>query len=199
MNALQLPPFRIVLRHPAMRAALALLVVGPVWVAWLGKEADAPIRLRVLGLGVVVAAALAWDDRVHALTSSTPVGLPAVRRGRALVVGLVLAAAFSLGLLAVPAGVAIPVGALVLQTCALVALLAAQVAWFGRDGDPVLALPAPALLLSLVMLNRLPHQVALLRADPLGSDWSAERTRWIVLLAVAALTVVRLDRDPAAR
>jgi hypothetical protein len=195
----QLPPARTALRHPAVRAALVILVVGPPWVAWLGKAGDAPIRLRVLGLAVVVAAALAWDDRVHALTASTPVGLPAVRRGRIALVLALVAVAFGLGCLAVPDGVPLPASALVLQTGTLVALLMALVAWFGRSGESVLVLPAPVLLLSLIFLNRLPHNVGLLQADPLGDAWAAERTRWFVLLAVAALAVVRLGRDPAAR
>lgn len=199
MRLVQLPPLRPGLRHPAVRAALLLLLIGPPWVAWLGKADDAPIRVRVLGLAVVVAAAQARDDRVHALTESTPVGLPAVRRGRAALVLAVLAVAFGLGCLAVPDGVPVPVGALVLQTAALVALLMALVGWFGRDGEPVLVLPVPALLISLLALSQLPHQIGMLRADPMGQAWPAERTRWVVLLVVAALAVVRLGRDPAAR
>jgi hypothetical protein len=182
-----------------MRGALLLLVAGPIFVAVLGEAEDAPIRLRLVGLAAVVAAALTWDDRIHALTASTPVGLPAVRRGRGLLVMTVIAVAFSLSWLAVPAGVTVPVAALALQTVALVALLLALVGWFGRDGEPVLALPAPALLLVLVALNRLPHQVALLRADPSDNAWPAERNRWLVLLAVAAAVALRLGRDPASR
>jgi hypothetical protein len=199
VTVLQVPPLRTALRHPAVRVALVLLVIGPVWVAWLGKADDAPVRLRVLGLAVVMAAALAWDDRVHAVTASTPVGLPAVRRGRAALVLAALAGSFGLGCLAVPAGVQVPVGALVLQTSALIALLLAVIAWAGRDGDPVLALPAPALLVMLIVLNRLPHQVALLRADPSSSAWPAERSRWWVLLVLAAVALWGLGRDPAAR
>lgn len=182
-----------------MRMTLVLLVSGPVFVAWGGKAAAAPIRLRLLGLAIVVASGLAWDDRVHALTSSTPVGLPAVRRGRAVVVISVLAIAFCLGVLSVPGGVHVQVRALVLQTSTLAALVLALVGWFGRDGDPVLVLPAPALLLSLVVLNRLPHQVALLRSEPGSSGWPAERARWLVLLVLASVLVLRLTRDPAAR
>ncbi|MDP9181390.1 MAG: hypothetical protein M3P04_01275 [Actinomycetota bacterium] len=199
MTVLQLPPPRPALRHPAVRAAVLVLLVGPVWVAWLGKADDAPVRLRVLGLAVVMAAALAWDDREHALTASTPVGLPAVRRGRIALVLVVLALAFGLGCLAVPDGLPLPAGALVLQTGALVAVLMALMGWFGRAGESVLVLPAPALLLTLLVLTRLPHQIGMLRADPMGDAWAAERTRWVVLLVVAALTVVRLGRDPAAR
>ncbi len=199
MTALQFPPVRLALRHPAVRAALLLLLAGPPWVAWLGKEADAPIRLRLLGLAIVGAAALAWDDRVHALTASTPVGLPAVRRGRVVVVGVLLTAAFGLGLLAVPEGVAPPTEALVLQTCALTALLYAVVAWVGRDGSSVLAVPLPALLLSLAVLFRMPKPLTFLQALPGTSAWPAERARWIVLMLVTAAVATVLSRDPAAR
>lgn len=199
MTAVQLPPGRIALRHPAIRAALVLLVMAPVFVAWLGERDSAPVRLRAVGFAVVVATALAWDDRVHALTAATPVGLPAVRRGRGLLVMALLSAAFVLSCLAVPPGVPVPVAALVLQTGTLVAVLLAVVGWVGRDGDPVLVLPAPVLLLVLVVLSRLPHQVAMLRAEPGAGAWPAERNRWLVLLVVAALAVVWLSRDPASR
>ena len=111
----------------------------------------------------------------------------------------VLAVAFALSWLAVPGGVDVPVAALALQTCALVAVLLAVVGWVGRDGDPVLVVPLPALLLVLAVLYRLPHQVALLRSQPGESAWPAERNRWLVLLVVAAAFALRLSRDPAAR
>ena len=80
MTAVQLPPPRLALRLPSVRGALVLLALGPAFVAWWGKDVDAPVRLRVLGLAVVVVASWAWDDRVHALTAASPVGLPAVSR-----------------------------------------------------------------------------------------------------------------------
>lgn len=199
MTVLQLPPVRTALRHPSVRALLVLAVAGPVWVAWLGKDADAVIRLRVLGMALVVAAAMSWDDRVHALTASSPVGLPAVRRGRTLVVAVLVVAGFGLGCLAVPDGLRLPVGALALQSAALGALLLALVAWFGRDGEPVLVVPLPALLVSLAVLIKLPSPFTFLHADPGSTAWPAERVRWLALLALALAVAALLGRDPAAR
>jgi hypothetical protein len=187
------------LRLPAVRAALLLVALGPVFVAWLGKHDDAPVRVRVLGLAVVVVAGYAWDDRVHALTSASPVGLPAVRRGRGLVVGALLCLAFALGVAAVPSDVDVPVRALVLQACALALLMLAVIGAVGRYGDPVLALPVPLLIAMLVVLTRLPASIALLRATPGAPGWPAERTRWVVLLAVSAAVLSWWARDPAAR
>lgn len=199
MRLLWLPPARIALRHPALRTALLLLLAGPLFVSGPGRDADAPMRLRALGLGLVVAAALAWDDRVHALTAATPVGLPAVRRGRLALVAVPITVTFALGCQALPQGVSVPVAALALQLAALTALVLAVVAWFGRDGDPVLALATPAVLVTVLLLPRLPHRVALLVADPSGPGWPAERTRWLVLLVLALGILALLDRDQAAR
>ena len=198
MSAVQLPSPRQALRHPSVRAALLLVVAGPVWVAWLGERADAPVRLRVLGLGLAVAAAFVWDDRVHSLTAPTPVGLPAVRRGRALVVAPLLVLAFVLGVCAVPSEVSFPVRPVALQTCAIAALLLAVVGWVGRDGDAVLAVPVPAVMVLVALLYRLPQPVTMLHADPLSAAWPAERARWFVLLVVAAGVVAWWARDPAA-
>ena len=198
MTALLLPSPRLLLRHPAARAVLVLLVLGPAVVAWWGKDSEAPLRLRVLGFLLAAAVALAWDDRSHALTAPTAVGLPAVRRGRLLAIGLLAALAFVLGCLAVPDPADARGAALGLQAAAITGLLLAVAGWFGRDGDSVLTVPFPALLLSLAVLNRLPHQVALLRADPASTAWAAERTRWWLLLALCLPLVVHLQRDPAA-
>jgi hypothetical protein len=199
VTVVQLPPPRLALRLPAVRVALLLVALGPVFVGWLGKHDDAPVRLRVLGLAVVVAVSYAWDDRVHAMTAGSPVGLPAVRRGRFLVVVLLLGLAFGLGAAAVPASLDVPVRALVLQTCALSLLLLTVIGAVGRYGDPVLALPIPVLLVLLVVLNRLPSSIALLHATPGEPGWPAERTRWVVLLLVSAAFTAWWARDPAAR
>lgn len=199
MTVALLPSPRIALRHPSLRAAIVLLVLGPPWVAWLGTAADAPIRFRVLTCAIAVVAAFVWDDRIHALTASTPTGLPAVRRGRALVVGLLLVVTYVLGWLAVPPGMHVPVAALVLQTGALVVVLAAVVGWIGRDGEPILALPVPVVLITLGVLFKLPAPLTFLRADPGTPGWPAERARWFILLAVVAVIVLWLQRDPASR
>lgn len=197
MTAVLLPPPRVAARHPAVRAAVLLLLAGPPSVAWWGEPESGPLRLRVLGLLLAAVVALAWDDRAHLLTASTPVGLPAVRRGRVLAVGGLAAAAFAVGCAVVPREA--PVAALALQSGALSALLLAVVGWFGRDGDPVLALPLPALLISLLVLSRLPDRVGVLHADPGSPGWPDERLRWWVLLVAGVLVTLRLHRDPATR
>jgi hypothetical protein len=199
MSLLQLPPPRVALRHPSVRLALALLVVGPVWVAWLGKDADAAIRLRVLGVALGVALATSWDDRVHALSAASPVGLPAVRRGRALLVLALVTAAFALGFVGLPEGLIAHPAALALQSAALGALLVAVVAWFGRDGEPVLVVPLPAALVSLAVLVKLPRPLTFLHADPGSAGWPDERARWVGLLVLALLAAAVLGRDAAAR
>ena len=197
MTAVLLPPPQVAARHPAVRVAVLLLLAGPPAVAWWGDPESGPLRLRVLGLLLAAVVALAWDDRAHLLTASTPVGLPAVRRGRVLVVAGLGAAAFAAGCVVVPREA--PVAALSLQSGALAALLLAVVGWFGRDGDPVLVVPAPALLLSLLVVSRLPEEVGLLRAEPGTPGWPDERLRWWVLLGAAGLVALRLHRDPATR
>jgi hypothetical protein len=199
VTALQLPPLRAALRHPSERALVVLSLVGPAWVAWLGKDDDGVIRLRVLGMALVVAAAMSWDDRVHALTAAAPVGLPAVRRGRVLVAGLLALVGFGAGCLAAPGAEPLHVPALALQSVALGALLMALVAWFGRDGEPVLVVPLPALLLSLGVLVKLPKPLTFLHAAPGSPAWPDERLRWLGLLVTAVLAVAVLGRDPAAR
>lgn len=199
MTLLKPPPWRIALRHPSVRAGLLLALLAPVWVGVIGTDADAGIRLRVLGFVLAAVAALSWDDRGHALCASTPVGLPAVRRGRGLVVVVLLAVAFVLGWLAVPASVEVPVAVVVLQSVAMAGVLLALVAWFGRDGDPVLVVPLPALLVSLAVLVKLPSPFTFLQAQPGDAGWPAERARWLALLALALLAATWLGRDPAAR
>ena len=197
MTAVLLPRPTLAMRHPAVRAVLVLLLAGPATVAWWGKDTDAPLRLRLLGFLLAAVVALSWDDRAHVLTASTPVGIRAVRRGRALVVTTGAVLAFGLGWLAVPGHVA--GRAIALQAATVAVVLLVVVGWFGRDGEPVLVLPFPSLLLTLAVLNRLPHQIALLRTDPSAPEWVDERTRWWVLLGLSALVVLRLERDPAAR
>lgn len=197
MTAVLLPPPHVAVRHPAVRAAALLLVAGPASVAWWGEAESGPLRLRLLGFLLAAVVALAWDDRAHVLTASTPVGLPAVRRGRVLLVSALAVLGFAVGALVVPGEA--QVAATALQSGALAALLLAVIGWFGREGDPVLVLPLPALAISLLVLSRLPAGVGMLRADPSSPGWPDERLRWWVLLVVAVLVALRLHRDPAGR
>jgi hypothetical protein len=197
VTAVLLPPVRAAARHPGVRLASVLLLGAPLFVAYAGPRDEASVRLRFIGLLVAACAALVWDDRCHDITAPTPVGLPAVRRGRALVIATLLTGAWALACIAVPTPA--PLAAVTLQLLAMTALLLAIVGWLSRNGDSVLAVPFPAVLILVAVLNRLPHQVALLRSQPGDPAWAAERLRWWVLLAASAAVVWVLQRDPASR
>ena len=138
--------------------------------------------------------ALLWDDRCAVLTEPTPVGLPAVRRGRALVLVALLLSAWGLSCLAAR-DYSLPWRALNLQTAGMALVVAAVVGWWARDrrGEPLLALPVPVLLLTVAAMSRLPQSLSLLSGQP------GEQTRWLVLVASCLLLLARLDRDPARR
>lgn len=195
MTLVLLPPWRVASRSPAVRLAVVLVLSCPLYVAWLGKADAAPTRLRVVGFLLGVALAMVWDDRCAVVTAPTPVGLPAVRRGRAAVVLALLASAWVLSAFA--AGGGDHLAAITLQSAAVAALLTAVVGWLARDraGEPVAALPVPVLLGLLLLFQLLPARAALLRATPGTPEWGAERTRWLVLLAVSAMVVAGLDRE----
>lgn len=201
MTGVLLPPAGAALRLPAVRAALVLLVVAPSFVAWW-PTGPAGAHLRVAGMVLAAAVALAWEDRCAVLTAATPTGLPAVRRGRAVVVCGLLGLAWLLCCLAAELTAdeaAVPYAAVSLQSAAVAATVVAVIAaWArGREGEPVLALPGPVLLLVLAALFRLPRRVSLLHATPGDEGWPAERTRWWLLLGLAMLVVMRAGRDPA--
>lgn len=161
---------------------------------------EAPLRLRVAGMVLAAGLAMVWDDRCAVVTAATPVGLPAVRRGRLAVVLALLALAWLLSRAAV-GGQRIAFAAITFQTVAMAAVLLALVGWFarGRDDEPLLALPVPALLLTGAIIGQLPRGVSLLHSPPGGAGWPVERTRWLVLLLVSIVVVGRFDRDPAKR
>ena len=195
-----LPPVRVAVRLPAVRTATALVVVAPAIVAWVGEAGQEPTRLRVVGMLLAAAAAMVWDDRSAVLTSPTPVGLPAVRHGRALVVLALLLIAWGASCLAAR-GHDVPYGAVSLQSGVTGVLLVALVGWLSRDreGEQLLALPVPVLLVVVLVMSRLPRPVSLLSQQPGEVGWPGERPRWLVLLALSLALVLRLDRDPAAR
>lgn len=201
MTRLLLPPWRVAVSLPGLRVAVLLAVVGPVFVVWAGKESDTGLRLLLAGLAAGVALALVWDDRCAPLTAATPVGLPSVRVGR----GAVLLAALVAGwaACAVVADRAVPttpVAAIAIPVVAMAALLVAAVGLIarGRDGEPVSAYPVPVLLLVVLLLSRLPARWTLL-VPPAASAWPQARHRWLVLLALSAVTALWLARDSASR
>ncbi len=195
-----LPPVRVAVRLPAVRTAAALVVIAPAVVAWVGEAGQEPARLRVVGMLLAAAAAMVWDDRSASLTAPTPVGLPAVRHGRALVVVTLLLVAWCLACLAAR-GHDVPYGPVSLQSGVLAVLLVALVGWLSRDreGEQLLALPVPVLLVLVVVMFRLPPRFALLTQRPGEVGWPDERARWLVLLGLSLALLFRLDRDPAAR
>ena len=199
MKGLQLPSLRMAVRTPAVRTAAVLVVAAPVYVAWLGKDSAAPTRLRVVGFVLGAVLAMAWEDRGAAVTAATPVGLPAVRHGRAAVVLLLLGSAWVLS--ALVSGGGSHLLAVTLQSGTVAVLLVAIVGWLARDreGESVAALPVPVLFGLLVVIQLLPERVALMRSAPGTETWGPERTRWWVLLGVSLEVVALLDRDPYRR
>lgn len=184
-----LPPVRVALHLPAVRTAAVLVVLAPVIVAWVGEDGQQPGRLRFVGMLLAAAAAMVWDDRCATLTAPTPVGLPAVRHGRAFMVFGLLMLAWALSCLAAR-GHDVPYAVVCLQSGVMAVLLVGLVGWLSRDGEQSLTLPVPVLLVTVVAMSRLPERFALLTEQP-------DRSRWLVLLAVSVLLVLRMDRDPA--
>lgn len=199
MSAVLAPPRRLAVRLPAVRAALACVLLLPAAVAWAGADHNAGLRLRLAGAGVAVLLTLAWDDRSATLTAATPVGLPAVQRGRAMLLVTLLAGAW---LLAAAAAVrstdVVPVGPLGLEALAVSTLLLAAAGALarGREGESVAAYAVPGLLTLLFLQSRLPAGWQLVSAGPSSS---AVQQRWLVVLAVSAILTAWVGRDPSAR
>lgn len=199
---LWLPPAGFVSRVIALRMAVGLAIVAPVFVAWGGRASDAEIRLRLVGLATAVVLAALWEERCAALTSATPVGLPAVLRGRGLLLVTVLVAGW-LGSAAVVAsrpgpshvaGHAVEAAGLAAVVLAVVGLLS-----YRRDGESIAAYPIPVVLVVLLLASRLPKRWSLLGAFPGSAEWGAECARWAGVLVASLLLVAWLGRDPATR
>lgn len=196
-----LPSWRVAARVPAVRAAVLLLLLGPLFVELGGPGEQAQLRLRVTAVAGAVALALLWEDRCATLVAATPVGLPAVRRGQALVVLLLLVASWGASSVVAARSAALPVAGLALEAAGLAVVLVALVGLLarGREGEPVAALAVPVLLGVVVALSRLPQRWSLINAPPGGPGWAAERGRWAVVLLVGVLVVSWCGRDLAAR
>jgi hypothetical protein len=201
VTGLHWPSRRVAGSLPGLRLAVLVAVAGPVFVLWAGRESDTGLRLLLIGLVAGVALALVWDDRCAALTAATPVGLPAVRRGRAVLLAVALVAGW--GTCAWAADRAepdIPVAAIAVPVLAMAAVLLAAIGLLarGREGEPIGAYPVPVLLLLLLLLSRLPDRWTLL-VSPAGAGWAQVRDRWLLLLAASAAVAIWMLRDPAAR
>ena len=187
---------RVSSRLLAVRLAGLYVLAAPAFVGWAGSSAQpaVEVRLRVAGMVAAVIAALLWEERSVALIGSTPVGLPAVRRVRGLLMGLLLATGWSLAALVAQA---FPVW-LVVETVGLAVLLTALIGWLarGRDGESFAAYPVPALLVVLMALYRLPERYTLLMMTP-ATSWSGPQTRWLLLTVLTGGLVAWFGRDPA--
>jgi hypothetical protein len=196
-----LPAPRYVWRSRPAAVIAAVLLAGPAFVLVGGKGTDAPIRLRVVGMVLAMLLALVWEDSTAPLAAATPVGLPAVQRGRLVVLVIAASGAWALACLAASRQVAdvglwsatVEVGAVAAVLTAMVGALAR-----GRLGESLSAYPVPLLLVLLVVTFRLPDRWALVAA-PGSPAWDDVHRRWsgVLLLGVLALAVVA--RDPAAR
>jgi hypothetical protein len=186
--------------RPALAVATVALV-GPAFVLFVGKDTDAPIRLRLVGLTLAVLLALVWEDRTATLAAATPVGLPAVQRGRLLL--LVVASSWAWALACLAATQRAPdvwVWSATVEIGAVAALLTAVVGAVARErpGESLAAYPVPLLLVLLVVAFRLPDRWALI-AGPGSPAWPDVHGRLSALLVVGLLALVVVGRDPASR
>lgn len=199
MSALLAPPLRLAVRLPAVRVALASVLLLPAAVAWAGAEHNAGLRLRAAGAVVAIVLTMIWDDRSALLTAPTPVGLPAVQRGRLVLLVALLAGAWSLAAIAALRTTdAVPVGPLALEALAVSALLLAGAGAIarGRDGESVAAYAVPGLLALLFLQSRLPVGWQLINAGPASAE---VQRRWLVVLVASAALTAWVGRDPSAR
>lgn len=199
MTAILIPPFPVSARLRPVRLALAATLVLPMYVAWGGADADAALRLRLVGAAVAVMLGLVWDDISAPLTGSTPTGLPAVQRGRVVLVAALLAIAWSsAALAAVHTADRVPLGSSALEAVGLSVLMCAATGALarGRPGESVAAYPALLLLALLLLQSRAPQGWQLITAGP---ESAAVQQRWTILIAAALVMLAWISRDPAHR
>lgn len=197
MNGVWLPPLAIARRWPAVRVAALAVVVLPL-VTWWGGETGTVPRLRAAAGVIAVVLALVWPERCTVI-AATPVGRPAVQRGRAVLVVGLLAAAWGLAALtATSSAQDVPVAPLALEAAALAAVVSVIVSALARDRDGDVSMTTPVLvLLAVVALQtRLPEPWQLLSAGP-SAPGAPERLARVLVIAVAVLAWT--TRDPAVR
>lgn len=179
------------LTQPALTLGIALvLVLGQA--GTLDAPATAVWTVRAAGLVVVAGALSAFDDPAAPQIAAVPVPLSwraAPRILFAFVFVTVPVAAF--------AGLAhLPVGAMVLEAGALLALATGACLLLGRTGILEPSTPvAVGLLLVPAVLVLLPEELALL--VPPGPDWGPAHGRWALLLGLGILTGILALSDPA--
>jgi len=182
-------------------ATAAVAFAGPAFVRWEGKADAAPIRLRLVGLVVAALFALVWEDRTAQLVAATPVGLPALQRGRLVVLLLVVCVAWTLACSAATVATTdARVWSATVEVAAVAALLTAIVGALarGRLGESLAAYPVPLLLVLLALAFRVPQRWALIAA-PGTPQWTDVHRRWAALLLLGLVAVAVAARDPASR
>lgn len=199
MTSVLIPPVVVSARLRPVRLALAATLVLPMYVVWGGADAHVELRLRLAGAAVAVMLGLVWDDISAPLTGSTPMGLPAVQRGRVVLVAALLAVAWSsAALAAVHTTDGVPIGPSALEAIGLSLVVCAATGALarGRSGESVTAFPALLLLALLLLQSRAPQGWQLISAGP---ESAAVRERWTILIAVALVMLTWSSRDPAHR
>ena len=179
--------------------AVAAVGLGGPALLLLSNSDDVPLRLRLVGLVLASLIALTWEDRAAPLVTATPAGLPAVQRGRILLVLSGVAVAWGLTCLA--ASVRAPdVGGwwATLEVAALAALVTAIVGGLARarPAESLAAYPLPLLICLLLLATRLPSRWTLIAA-PGSPAWQDAHQRWAVLLLLGLMAVAYVARDPA--
>ena len=196
-----LPATRYAWRTWPVAVSAAALMLGPGFVLVVGKDGDAPLRLRMVGLLLAAVVALVWEDRTAPVAAATPLGLPALQRARLLVLLAVVCVGWALTCVAASTVSAdVRVWSATVEVGAVAALLTAIVGGLARErpGESLAAYPVPLLLVLLVLAFRVPERWALI-ATPDSPVWTDMHRRWAGLLVVGLLAVVAVGRDPAAR
>lgn len=196
-----LPASRYAWRTRPVAVSAAVGLLGPVFVLAVGKDTEAPLRLRIVGLLLAAVVALVWEDRTAQVAAATPVGLPALQRARLMALLGVVSAGWTVTCLAAStASSDLRVWSATVEVGAVGALLTAVVGGLARErpGESLAAYPMPLLLVLLVVVFRVPERWALIAA-PDSPAWTDVHRRWAGLLVIGLLAAAVAARDPAAR
>ena len=177
--------------QPAVMAGIALLLV--LWRAdTLSAPATAVWTVRAAARVLVAGVLAVYDDAAAAQVAALPVPLSRRTGPRIL---------FASTIVTVPVGALawfarLPVGAILLEAAALLALVTAACLLLAQAGVLEPSMTAGiGLLLAPAAMYLLPERAALLVAP--GPNWAQAHERWAFLLALGTLTVVVAVRDPA--
>lgn len=196
-----LRPLRAAVRWPA--GVVSWVLVAALLVLEddaLDEPGPALLLVRAAGVIAVLGAGFVLDDEAAGTLESSPSTL-AWRRCLRILSAVVLVAVpwtFTLWRLDTH-GTRLPVAGLTLEVAALLAVaLATAAAVAARTGttDPGVA-TTPAVFVLVLGAFQLPPTLSLYGGP--GGGWGDAHARWAVLLAAAALVLLWLSRDPAAR